>query len=622
MQTGLYQRVRADSTSGDQKPMRSLARWLPPKAWWRWTASFGLPGPALLCLGLLCTGLATSAAASAPSDVTPAHQTGVELTAATQRTLKQLADGSIQWHKAFLQESREAADGEVQTLLANTGKLGFERLPDLNLAALARAVEAAQAGDFARASWALAAAEELDPGRPETTFAQATVNRLQGRYASAFTDSLRGYVRLFSLPVDRSLWVANVILWCLYALLAAGGFLVLLLIGVRGRDVALDLADSMPAALPRWLGWVVVVALLLAPLVLPDGLIWFLLVWTVLLWAYCSVSERVVLALVLLLAGVVPFLVSWQRERVTLALSPPVRAINALAEGRLYGRLFTDLGVLRSVLPNSPVVHQVVGDLHRTLGQWELARSTYLDLLEVEPGNASVLIDLGVYFYRQDDYGRAATYFKQATQADPENALAFFDLSQAFSSAYLFDESQQALQQAQQIQGEDVGRWIQEATTIEVRPVEGGVARLREVERELLLLGGGESVEGGLPTMRRSLPLLFAIGVILMASALHFARRSGGLTSPDRGPSGDGAGDLLLRVLVPGLPSVREGAGITAYLALVPLVALLLLPFSETWGFSIPWGFDPGDSLAKLLTTLGLVVYLLLRLMQQRRAEG
>ncbi|MCB1055314.1 MAG: tetratricopeptide repeat protein [Acidobacteria bacterium] len=596
--------------------MRTFSRGRSPNSrrWW--------VGCSLAALLWLCPAGGQPADPAVPTEVSPAHQTGIELTSPTQRTLKQLADGSIQWHKAFLQENREGAEAEVKGLLANGEKLGFERLPDLNLAALARAVEAAQANDFPRASWALDAAEQLDPGRPETSFARAAVHRLEGSYVKAFVASLRGYGRLFSLPVDRSLWFANGILWLFYALLAAGGFLVLLLIGVRGRDVALDLADSMPRVLPRWLGWVVVVALLAVPLLLPHGLIWFLLIWTVVLWAYCSLSERVVLALILLLAGTVPFVVSWQRERVTLALSPPVRAINALAEGRLYGRLFTDLGVLRSVLPSSPVVHQVIGDVHRTLGQWELARSTYLDLLEAEPDNAGVLIDLGVYFYRQDDFGRAASYFKKAAEADPNSALAFFNLSQAFSSAYLFDDSQDALRQAQQIQGEAVGRWIQEATTAEVRPVEGGVARLGEIEQELLKLGGGEVAEAGLPVLRRWLPLLVAFGVILMAVALHLARRSGGLTSPDFGPSSGGAGDLLLRVLVPGLPSVREGAGVTAYLALVPPVALVLLPFANAWGFSIPWGFDPGGSLPRLLTTLGLVVYLLVRLMQQRRAEG
>ncbi|MDY7095086.1 MAG: tetratricopeptide repeat protein, partial [Acidobacteriota bacterium] len=353
---------------------------------------------------------------------------------------------------------------------------------------------------------------------------------------------------------------------------------------------------------------------------LPFGVTRLRLVWVVLLWAYCSLGERLVLILVLLLVGSVPFLLPVQRQQVALALSPPVRAVTAVEESRLYGRLFSDFSVLGRVQGDNPAVHHLLADLHRRLGQWELARSSYLDLVEREPENAPALINLGIYFYNQEDFGRAAAYFGKAAEADPESAVAYFNLSQAFSSGYLYDDSRRALQQAQQLKSKEVGQWIQEAVAVEVRPVDGGVARLAEIKDAM----GSEqgATESGVKgrVLRHGLTLFVAVGVLLMAAALYLARRGGGLSTPSSGPrNGGDTGDLLLRVLIPGLPSAREGSGAVAYLAWVPPVALLLLPFSTTWGYAVPWGFDPGGMLTKLIATVGLVVFLLLRLVQQNR---
>lgn len=568
----------------------------------------------------LLTGLLL-ASGGAGAEPVPAYQGGVELTAPTQRILKQLSEGSVQWQKAFIQEDPAAADAEVQAMLAIARKVGFDRLPDLNVAALARAVEAAEQGDFTRAAWALEAAKQLDPGRPGTAFAEASVHRLRGEHLAALTDSVRGYLRLFTLPTDRTLWTANLVLWAILAAIIGGALFVVLLIALRGREVTLDLVDSLAERLPRALAWMLALALLVGTLLLPYGLVWFLLTWMVLLWSYSSLSERVVLVLVLIVVGSVPFWLPAQRTRVALALSPPVRAIHGLAEGRLYGRLFTDLGVLLSVLPGDPAVHHVLADLHRVLDQWEPARTVYADLLESEPENSSALIALGIYFYRQDDFGRAAEYFERAAEVDPESAVAYFNLSQAYNSEYLYEDSRRALQSAQELRAEEVGGWIQEAIDVEVRAVDGGIERLGEIEQALR---SGAQVGGAREAvlLRRGFTAFIVVGVILMAVALHLARRGGGLSSPPSGRAGSAdAGDLLLRVLIPGLASLRNRAGVPAYLALLPPVALLLLPFSTSWGYAIPWGFAPGGSLIKVVTTLGLVVYLLLRLMQQSRAR-
>ena len=76
-----------------------------------------------------------------------------------------------------------------------------------------------------------------------------------------------------------------------------------------------------------------------------------------------------------LLAGVAPWIAAVEQQRVAIALSPPMRALANLSEGRLYGGLFADLQVLKAAIGGDPAVAELVADVHRTLGQWEEART-------------------------------------------------------------------------------------------------------------------------------------------------------------------------------------------------------------------------------------------------------
>ncbi len=562
---------------------------------------------------------------SVQGETSSAHLTGIELSAATQRSLQQLGERAVQWNKAYLQEDRPGAERELEGVLELVHSLGMKSLPDLSLVALGRAVEAAEGGDFGRAVWALEAAEKLDPGRPETAFARAAVHRLEGSYAKAFIDSLTAYARVFWFPVDRALWFHNLLLWGLFSVLLSAVLYIVLLIALHGQAVMVDLADLLARPLPKFLALGLTVVLLVGPFFLPYGLLWFFVLWSVLLWGYGSAQERIVLTLIWLLAGAVPILVTEQKRHVGVSYSPAVKALRSLERGRLHGSLFTDLGVLRAVLPESPEVQHLVADFHASLGQWDIARSLYRQVLDQEPQNAAALNNLGVYLFLRGDNGGAARNFEKASNSDPESAEAFFNLSQAFGASYLYQDSRRALQKAQRIDRESVGQWIQVAETESVHLVQGGVGRIRPILKQLLGTSAspGEVVLPILGGVRRGFSLLVGCALVLIAAALHLARRGFGYTQGISGGSGGGnAADLLLRVLVPGLSSAREGEGFASFFAFLPIVGLILLPLSWKWGYRLPWGFESGSALPWVVATLGIVVLLIGRLLRQRYLEG
>jgi len=525
-----------------------------------------------------------------------------------QQVLQQIEDQWPQWVGAG---NRERAGQVVDNLLTTVRQIGMRRLPDLSLGALVQAEKAAHQKDFPRAHWTLEGAERLDPGRPEVAFATARVDYLEGSYPAALFNLLAGYQRLLWLPLERSLWGQSLLLWTLTVLLLTGGLFTVLQMATKGGALYRDLSHLVGRRLPSSASLVVAAALLIWPLALPYGPLWLLLYWSVLLWGYAATSERVVVVAVWLLLGVAPVLVSEQRRQLALDLSPPVVAMESFAERRLYGSLFTDLGVLRSLLPESTAVRQLLGDFHRSLNQWDLARSLYRQVLEKEPSNTAVLLDLGDYFYFRNDFGNAIGYFQKAAAADPTSAAAQFNLSQAYSESYIFDKQKEALEQARALDASEVNLWLKQTEQQHVVASDGGLARVPEIRAELRQSFRGREASGSpIEFLRRGLSAVFALALVLVAIGLHLGRRRFGYTEPPLDIRlGSSTFDRWRRILLPGVAAAEAGEGGRAFLALLLPAGLLMLPLSGDIGYRIPWGYDPGNLILWTFAVLGLLLY-------------
>jgi len=572
-----------------------------------------------VCLAALFALAATARpAAAAAGGVSSPQVTGVEMTAPVRRALKQLEEQWLQW---VVQPSREGSDAVVKDLLATARQLNMTRLPDLSVGALARAVQAARQGDFNRAGWSLDAAERLDPGRCETAFAESTVAWLEGGYFRAAGALARGYLRLFTLPLERYLWLQNLLVWVVSLLLLTGVLFLAVQMAVKGGALWDDMVGYFSRRLPRPAAVGLAVAVLVWPLFLPSGLLWLPLFWSVLLWGYSSLSERAVLISIWLLVGLAPILITSQSRRVTVMLSPPVQAMESLRQHRLYGGLFTDLGVLRSLLPESAAVKHLLADVHRSLNQWDQAQSLYRQVLDKEPNNSAAEINLGAYSFLKGDFGSAIQHFQKVATNDPKSAAAQFNLSQAYSESYLFDESKRALAQARAIDDAQVDGWMRDISQQRVVTNNRGMARIPEIRDELLsTLRAQEAPSARLELFRRGLSLVVPLVLVLLAVALHLARRPSGVEGSAEPPRARPVG-LWRRILLPGFEAVASGEGFHGFFSLLLPAALVMLPLFGTLGYRLPWGYDPGRSTGWIVTILGLALYLGVRLRTELRNQ-
>lgn len=580
----------------------------------------GARGPlaAAALLAALAAGAPPAAAQGLTSTPAP------ELTPPVEQSLSRLQEGWLQWTGALYGGDSERAREVVEDLVATAGQLGMRRLPDLAAGALVQAVEAAREGEEERSALALEVAERLDPGRPETAFAAADVALLARDLPAALVEQARGWLRLPRMGLEWRITLHGLFLWGVASLLLAAGLFVALHMGVRGPALVRDLERFLARhfrALPAVGIAAVAAVLLLWPLVLPSGVLWLALYWSLLLWGYAGAAGRAVLVVAWVVLGTAPVVVAQARERAALALSPPVRALESVARDRLYGGLFTDLSILPGALPGEPAVDHFFADLHLRLDQWDEARRRYEAVLEEEPENVDALVNLGAYYFDRGDFGNAVALFQQAAalagDRSVRSAVAHFDLSLAYSESYLFDEGREALLEARRINDLLVSRWLQRPERERIVTVEGGVARTGEIESALRAQWRPPSeVSRPLGLLRRGRPAILVALLAAVAVAFHAVRGARAeATAPQAAASG------LLRALVPGLPSAAAGrpARAAAALWLLSALALALLARGGGVGYSVPWRYDPGGWFVQAVAGGLLLAWLAVRAVRVAR---
>lgn len=565
--------------------------------------------------------LAASGPAAATGVSAPA---GFEMTRGVQQSLKRLQELWLQWLAASLQDNPGRAGETLRTMQSTARQLGFVRLPDLALGAAGRALQSARDGDFARARRELDAAEALDPGRAEIAFADAAVARRQGDWMRAVASSGSGFRRLLGGPGGRALG-ARATLWALLAVILAALAFVAVQAMSRGGRLYGDLLRRFGAKLPAPAAHAAVLLVLFAPLALPGGVVWTALVWSALLWSYGSTSERIAFAAVWLTLGIAPVGAAALERDLALAQSPPLRALDHFEQGRLAGSLFADLQVLRSALPDDPDVLELVADVHRTLGQWDIARPLYRQTLAREGSVATALVNLGADAFRKGDFAAANNYFQRAAESGPPSAAAWYNLSLSYSESYAFDESRDSLARAREIDGAQVDRWIATPNPDRVLTFNGGLSRRREIGeklRQVWTRGAEGETESSPRRAMRLQPGIAAIAAALFAVVWHFLRGATYDGAPERGSGGPRtAVTRWARALLPALDFADTGRGGAVAINVLVISVLVTLPRLATLGGDFPGSVAVGR-LCSAIALVGLLLYLAFAIHRERSGEA
>lgn len=111
-----------------------------------------------------------------------------------------------------------------------------------------------------------------------------------------------------------------------------------------------------------------------------------------------------------------------------------------------------------TIAPNMIYVAVWVARMERAFNNYETALEIYQEIIDENPGNTSVLFELGDYSFRiEGNYSQAASYFSRCVQSNPNNATCHYMLGRSQMSLVQPQDALASFETAMQLNPEGAG---------------------------------------------------------------------------------------------------------------------------------------------------------------------
>lgn len=367
---------------------------------------------------------------------------------ASANTLIELWPGVQQ---AMGNPSESAKLGPALKLLLDEKKnLAVRRIPAFSRALTCAAEESS---DLEVRHLLLRGAKELDPLLPAPRFLSARLDFRQGKFIAALGEFSTGVLNLFREQPTRRLLGLSMIPWLCLTLLVC---IVLTVVLFDLRFIRLLMMDALHLS-KKIFGpanaLVLAVAIVFLPLCGGLGLFWELVFLLALTWSYTEIKNRFAgVAILIVMVFMMPVLKGWTHSMLrTQSLGEQVRKM--LEDRQCDFSVLRGFRELSRDLDNSAAFHVVSGELLRMHGDRELALLEFEKAAVLAPDASLPELFLGALALEERDTARALEFLNGATERDPKNILAYYDLAIALDLTRRFDEGDTAREKARALSG-------------------------------------------------------------------------------------------------------------------------------------------------------------------------
>jgi tetratricopeptide (TPR) repeat protein len=309
------------------------------------------------------------------------------------------------------------------------------------------ALAAEREGDRDAAVTHLERAIAMAPAYPDAYF---TMSRIKFRQfdPDALYFLVRGAKAMAANFGAQSLLTLNLVLFAALALVVAASIMLLALafryLPFAAHRISEQLDRRFRAAMPRATAYLI----LSIPFALFPGFVTGACVLLLITWHFMQRRERAgVLALLLPLIAMGMF--SAQLERLSPLAAPDSftshasRSTHSSGDPELIRKIARcDIDALAAPRDN------VLGMLYLRQEEYDRAAGYFLDAIELEPGNADAYVNLGNVYYHNGLWNKALEGYRKAVALDSLDAVAQYNLAQAYIKTLLMAESSHALHQA------------------------------------------------------------------------------------------------------------------------------------------------------------------------------
>ncbi len=351
-----------------------------------------------------------------------------------------LAGDAAAMERAVAMLEEQAAELEVRRMTAFAGALAVW----------------AEAHPGADGETALRSARRLDPEYPPIYFLEAKWDRGRGRWTSAVSNYLRGWVALIMYEPSRRIVGVWLTLWIVVSLVLVLFAMMVMVIFRHIRALVFDLRQLGGRLFRPANAWVFAVVVLLLPLFAGLGPLWLVVYIFAMCWVYLSKRLRIwAFVACVVLALLAPTLAWLQADALQY---PPltIRVGGILDERQVDFSTLREFSNLEPDFDDLGTYHMILGELLRMHGEPVLASVQFQKAILLNPDESLPLIFVGNLEMEVGNTKRAIQLFNQALDKE-ENAFAYNNLSLAFDLSRQFQEGDAARAKARAIAGRQAG---------------------------------------------------------------------------------------------------------------------------------------------------------------------
>jgi len=219
-----------------------------------------------------------------------------------------------------------------------------------------------------------------------------------------------------------------------------------------------DLRHVLPKALPAYSVVVLLVFLCVLPLLLGFSIAWLFPFWLMLFWTYHNVKERACIGiLVLLFVFVLPLIIVGCSYFVFI---PQTDTLQRLWNANYGYYTKYDIDIFEQDVVRNPDDYELLfsaGLVNKREQNYTTALSYYNRLLEKNPFDSRVSINIGNVYFAMGEWEKAVEKYKAAIAAAPDlSAAAHFNLTRAYQQKFMFKDAERNLVEAKRLDSERV----------------------------------------------------------------------------------------------------------------------------------------------------------------------
>lgn len=341
----------------------------------------------------------------------------------------------------------DAAIKHATDLLTTGRTYGIKTYPQYAAAAAGLASQT-EKSNAALAKWAATTAGQLDGNSPAVAFSEADRAGRRQAWGQAAPLVLRGFTRVMGDYRSSLLSRADLFIVIALAIVLVAVLLAIALFIRYGRAMAHDFREMLSSRFTGGSVSVLAFALLFLPVFLWLGPIWLLFYWLAIFFPYAGVTERIGIAVLLILVALLPVAGDYNANRVAGVESPVVMAALSSENQAYQPEALRRLQELIAVVPDHPVLHLLAGNMQSFEGNEEQAQQHYNRAIELRGKYAGAHVNLGNLLFMNNEFQASMTEYEKAQRADPKLATAFYNHSVASGETYKFDQQTRMLESA------------------------------------------------------------------------------------------------------------------------------------------------------------------------------